>query len=295
VKEKESIAWHPSFGAALQLELDAYGDELEYRLEYPLTSEPLKVDVIVRKKSDQPLDKHIARLFRKVNIVEYKSPKDYLSVNVFYKSLAYVYLYKCLVQSQEISETVDIHEITLSLVCMNPPSKLIQHLEKREKMVNRYQNGIYYIKGMDIPIQLIIQSELNERESEYLILLSDRLTNKKSLHQAFIRYIYDNKSELYRLFFHAIYEANPELFAEVLEMQKLEHDPQTQKKIDELVRKFEWDKKWKEEGLKAGREEGRKEEKLAVALKLLAKGMSLRDVSEVTGLSVEKLKQIKND
>lgn len=70
-------------------------------------------------------------------------------------------------------------------------------------------------------------------------------------------------------------------------MQKLERDPQVQKKIDDLVRKFEWDKKWKAEG--------RKEEKLAVALKMLAKGMSIQDVSEVTGLSVEKLRQIKKD
>ncbi|PMB05721.1 hypothetical protein CEN49_17475 [Fischerella thermalis CCMEE 5273] len=186
---------------------------------------------------------------------------------------------------------------------MNRQLKLIQHLERWKKTITRYQDGIYYIKGMDIPIQLIIQSELTKQESEFLILLSDRLTDKKALHKVLLRYIHDNKSELYPPFFHAIYEANPSVFTEVLEMQKLEHDPQTQKKIDELVRKFKWDKKWKEEGMKEGMKEGikegikegRKEEKLAVALKLLAKGMSLRDVSEVTGLSVDKLKQIKND
>jgi hypothetical protein len=283
VKEKESIPWHPSFAAALQLELTAYSDRLEYLLEYPLTSEPLKVDVIIRKKSDQLLDKWIAHLFRRVNIVEYKSPKDYLSVNDFYKSVAYVYLYKCLAKQPEGDEPIDIHDTTLTLVCMNPPSKLMQHLEKQEKTIHRYHPGIYYIKGMDIPIQLIIQSQLPQREYQLMTLLSDRLTDKQALHTALNHYFRDNKSELYRLFFHAVYQANPDVFTEVLHMQRLERDPEIQKKIDDLVRKFEWDKKWKEEG------------KLAVALKLLAKGMPLHEVAEVTGLSIEKLKQIKGD
>ncbi|WP_449354429.1 hypothetical protein ACUL41_15190 [Virgibacillus natechei] len=75
-------------------------------------------------------------------------------------------------------------------------------------------------------------------------------------------------------------------------MQKLEHDPEVQRKIDELVRKFEWDKKWKKEGIEEGREEGESKAKLRIAINLLYKGMSLNGVAEVTGLPLDKLKEL---
>jgi predicted transposase/invertase (TIGR01784 family) len=140
---------------------------------------------------------------------------------------------------------------------------------------------------------------------------SSQLLNKQVLLHACNHSIRDNKSELYRLFFHAVYQANPDVFTEVLHMQRLERDPEVQKKIDDLVRTFEWDKKWKEEGLQEGLQrglqegleqgiekgikKGMKEGKLAVALKLLAKGMPLHEVAEVTGLSMEQLEQIRCD
>ena len=89
--------------------------------------------------------------------------------------------------------------------------------------------------------------------------------------------------------FHAIVRANPKLFAEVIQMmQKLEYDADTQKKIDEVVREFEWDKKWKEEG----KEEGSELAKVEIAKKLFEKGMSLRGIAEATGLSIETIKNL---
>jgi hypothetical protein len=49
---KEKIPWHPAFVQALQLELEDYADSLEFRAEYQLTSEPLRIDVVVVKKKD---------------------------------------------------------------------------------------------------------------------------------------------------------------------------------------------------------------------------------------------------
>ncbi|GHV20892.1 hypothetical protein FACS189494_05490 [Spirochaetia bacterium] len=44
------IAWHPAFIEAIQLELEQYKDILEFNPEHQLTSEPLKIDVLIIKK-----------------------------------------------------------------------------------------------------------------------------------------------------------------------------------------------------------------------------------------------------
>jgi hypothetical protein len=44
-------AWHPAFLEAIKQELGQYGDLLEYTPEYQLTREPLRIDVIIVKKS----------------------------------------------------------------------------------------------------------------------------------------------------------------------------------------------------------------------------------------------------
>jgi hypothetical protein len=42
------------------------------------------------------IEKNIARIFRHINILEYKSPEDYFSVYDFFKVLSYVFLYASL-------------------------------------------------------------------------------------------------------------------------------------------------------------------------------------------------------
>jgi hypothetical protein len=46
------IAWHPAFVEALQMELEAYQDALEFDPEHPLTSEPLEIDCVVMYPSN---------------------------------------------------------------------------------------------------------------------------------------------------------------------------------------------------------------------------------------------------
>ncbi len=46
------------------------------------------------------------------------------------------------------------------------------------------------------------------------------------------------------------------------------------------------------EGEAKGRAEGRNEEKLAIARKMLAKGISVEDVSDMTGLTPDEIKKI---
>ena len=50
---------------------------------------------------------------------------------------------------------------------------------------------------------------------------------------------------------------------------------------------------WKAQGLREGREEGIKQEKLNTAKKLLQKGMTLSEVAEITGLSPAEIEGIR--
>ena len=55
-----------------------------------LSKKPLQIDELVIKVHDnEKIQKNIGRIFRKHNIVEYKSPEDYLTINDFYKVYGY--------------------------------------------------------------------------------------------------------------------------------------------------------------------------------------------------------------
>ena len=63
--ELSRIPWHSAFVEALQLELEAYQDALEFFPEYQLTAEPLRIDcVVIKKAKDAVITKNIAAIFR---------------------------------------------------------------------------------------------------------------------------------------------------------------------------------------------------------------------------------------
>jgi hypothetical protein len=95
--EKKAITWHTAFFDAIRLELYPYRDVLSFEFEHSLTSEPLGIDVvIVKKEPGAVIEKPIGAIFRAVNVVEYKSPGDYLSIEDFHKVGAYARLYSAL-------------------------------------------------------------------------------------------------------------------------------------------------------------------------------------------------------
>jgi hypothetical protein len=169
-KEDTRIAWHPALVAALQLELEQYKDALQFIPEYNLTTEPLRIDIVIIKKSkDVTIDKNIAAIFRTDNLVEYKSPEDYVSVEDFYKTYGYACLYAYL-------NNVPITEITISFIENHYPRDLLAHLkEVRGYQVEEKAPGIYTITGDIIPIQIIDSRELSADENLWLKDLNNTL------------------------------------------------------------------------------------------------------------------------
>ena len=164
------IAWHPAFVEAIQLELEVYKNFLEFRTEYQLTTEPLRIDcIIIKKASDIEIEKNIAVIFRDVNLLEYKSPDDYVSVTDFYK----VYGYACLFSSME---NVPITKITISFIESRYPKGLLEHLKNiRGYKVEKTSPGIYTVNGDILPIQVIDSRQLSADENLWLKYLSNRL------------------------------------------------------------------------------------------------------------------------
>ena len=84
VNKKHILQWHPAFYAGIQIEFEAEVDKLTFIREYPLATKPILIDVvIVKKNTEEKLEKNIGRIFRKHNIVEYRKHRR----NELYKSV----------------------------------------------------------------------------------------------------------------------------------------------------------------------------------------------------------------
>lgn len=159
---EKNLQWHPAFYAGIQIELKDEADNLIFENEHQLGTKPFGIDVlIIKKESKSPIQKNIGRIFRKHNIVEYKSPTDYLSIDDFYKVYGYTCFYKADV---ERVDSISIEEVTISLVCKKYPRKLIQHLKEiRNYEIEKSGSGIYYVIGDKIPIQIIVTKICREK------------------------------------------------------------------------------------------------------------------------------------
>jgi len=169
-EENSKIPWHPAFIEALQLELEDYKDVLEFHSELQLTTEPLRIDcVVIKKKKEVKIKKNIGRIFRTWNLMEYKSPDDYVSVNDYYKVYGYACIYTYL-------NEIPITDLTITFVESRYPRELIKHLKNvRGYIVAKTGSGVYNVKGDVIPIQIINNRQLSKEDNIWLKNLSNSL------------------------------------------------------------------------------------------------------------------------
>ena len=158
-KKSKKLQWHPAFCSALRLELLEDAENLEFTDEFQLTEKPLQIDcTVVKVKKDCKIKNEIGKIFRKHNIFEYKSPKDELNIDTFYKAVAYACLYKVL--PNHVDE-IPAEEITITLIRDRKPVKLMHELEKSGYECKKETVGIYYVSGVMFPVQIIASSELD--------------------------------------------------------------------------------------------------------------------------------------
>ncbi len=215
-KEKQLLQWHMGFFAGIQIELADYGKYLEFENEHQIGKKPKSIDVLIIKKDiDRPINKNIGKIFRKYNILEYKSPTDYLSINDFYK----VYGYACFFKSDTIkADEIKIEELTITFVCHKYPKKLLKHLKRHGYPIECIERGIYYIKDEKLPIQLILTSRLSEKENMWLKSLTNTLKDKDAARKLLTEYEKHKTDSRYEAVMDLVVRANKELFQEVNRM-----------------------------------------------------------------------------
>lgn len=276
---EELLQWHSAFYAGIQIELEAEEQYLQFENEHMLSSKPMQLDVLIIKKSkSRQIEKNIGRIFRTYNIVEYKSPKDYLSVDDFYK----VYGYACFYKS-DTGKTDEIknEEITISFVCRREPRKLMTYLEKKQgRSIRKVEGGIYYISDALFQIQLIVQKQLTEENNLWLKSLTDDLRSRQETERLLRVYKKHEKDNLYQAIMNVIVRANEERFKVNNMCEALDEILEYHFK-GKLEAGFQ---QGREEGMKVGLEEGRAEGRtqslLSQIAKKIAKGKSVVQIAD---------------
>lgn len=264
--DNQILQWHPAFFAGIQIELERETDNLIFESEHQLGTKPKEIDVlIIKKECDIPIQKNIGKIFRKHNIIEYKGPNDYMSIDDFYK----VYGYACFYKADEgTTNSIKIEEITISLVCHTYPYKLMRHMtEDRKYRVDNVDDGIYYINGDKIPIQIILTKELSEKNNLWLKSLTNNLIEPAQVERLIKEYEKKKENKLYESVMDIIVRANKEKFQEVKTMCEALEELMK----DELEAKME---EGKELGEKLGKELGKELALLNLICKKLKKGKS---------------------
>ena len=168
----DRTSWHPAFAQAIENELEDNRDALTFETEHQLTTEPLRIDVlIIKKKKNVVLKKNIAQVFREFNIVEYKSPEDHVTIEDYHKTHCYGRLYAAL-------NKVDINTVSVTVVVNRYPRKLLAFL-RNQYTVQNVQQGIYLVKGDTTPTQVLVSEELPEEDNFWLTNLRNDLTEEQ--------------------------------------------------------------------------------------------------------------------
>ena len=187
-KPKKYANYHEAAFSAFGYRLREYvkNGDISLEDEHPLSKRPPKIDIIVLKKDkDVDIETSWGKIFRKHNIIEYKSPiESKLSLSVFYKVVfGYVGLYAS-------QENVKFTDMSVTIVCFNKPETLFETLKTEfDYKVLRKSKGIYYIspKGINtsksLAIQFIVSSELSDVDLVLKALKSkiDEATARKVL------------------------------------------------------------------------------------------------------------------
>ena len=174
-EETGRTRFHYGFYAAMEVFYDLANIPLTYEQEVELGKDPVRLDfLVIKKDTDIVLDDPIGEFFKQVNIFEYKSPEDGLSIDDFYKVQAYGLLYKGF--GRKVNE-LPIENITLTIVRHTYPKDMMKMLQNSDIIISNVHSGIYRFEGkLSIPVQLVISSQLPSGEYEGLRLLAKGAT-----------------------------------------------------------------------------------------------------------------------
>lgn len=179
IPEAVNIQWHPGFYGAAELEFISNKGDLEFQREFNLSKEPIRMDLLIIKKlSNIRIKNEIGHIFRKFNVVEFKSPDDALSIDDYYKTVGYACLYKGL------GETVDqipANELTISIFRESYPREMFEAMKNLGLEIKERYPGIYYISGKQalFDTQVVVTKQLDGETHRTLRVLSKHVNEEE--------------------------------------------------------------------------------------------------------------------
>jgi hypothetical protein len=204
--------------------------------------------VIVKKEADLVIEKNIAQVFKRVNILEYKSPEDYFSVYDFYKVLSYAYLYAALNKTYT-------RDMTVSVIETRHPRELFTYFEGENCTVAETSAGVYVVTGYPVAIQVIESKKLPLEENLWLKGLSNDLNAETAgtiLEESRKR---EREAEL-GAYIYALLSANAKTIREVLDMA--DGEVTLEEVLEEAGLTAKWEKRGEARGVAIGETRGEK-------------------------------------
>ena len=265
---KGKIYWHGAFYVVAEAELIDYKDQIQIENEHLLSKEALQVDVLVIKKDPSlQIKKNIGRIFKSVNLLEYKSPVDTLTINDYHKVNGYGFLYAAF-------NDVDVRDMTLTFVVHSLTTKLKQCLtNSRGFSVTESEEGIWLIEGDTFTTQIIEQSRLSKNENLFLRNLQHDIQREdiSQLIKAFSEQgILTSKNR----YLQVIASIRPEEYKEAINMDS--YSPDLDRVLHEFIQERGIDIQWATQ----------------IAKKMLRIGEPLEKIALITDLKIETIKSL---
>ncbi len=269
------IQWHAAFCAAAELELSENRAELDFQREYNLSKKPLQIDLlVVEKRTDVFIKSEFGRIFRWHNIIEYKSPGDELSIDDFFKTIGYACIYKGL--GEKVNQ-IPFDQLTVSLVREGKPRELFETLRRSDFEVKKEFDGIYYVKGFFLPVQIVVTRELDrgmDGKNLSLRILS-RSVSEEDVHK-FIEMAQKFTSQGDRANVDAILQVSVSANYELYEEMK-RRDPIMCEAMKRLMK----------DEMREAQQDGEMKGKKEMALSLASMGISVEKIAEAAKVSLE--------
>lgn len=205
---KQRVNWHEAASCAIQIDLRDYNHMLEFLTEYPLGKNGnYRIDLLLIKKlSNQPIHKNIAKIFNIFNLFEIKGLGSSVSTDCYYKTISYACF--LIEQSGRTGEYVNT-DISLSFLCLHYPQKLIKHLaKKRHLKVEKFAPGVYHIIKEIFNVQIIVTRELSPDDSLYLRCLTDNLSDAALIDRLADDYNSHKEQDIYMRYLNQVTTAN---------------------------------------------------------------------------------------
>ncbi len=230
--------WHAGFEALLRIETYKYADHVHISTEEEIGEvSPRTNFVILVEDKKVKWEKAIFRIFRKINILEYKNPYDALNRRVLRKVCGYANLY---IGVAEHKEDRPEDQVTISIFRAVKNPELFKEMEEDGTLVSDEVPGIYHVKGYtNLPFQIIITGELEGEEYAAYRVLTDRADEADV--ERIIAGIGHEKDdalrEHYRVLLQLVIEKNPQ-FIEMMRRDEAMEDVLMEivkDKIDEKV------------------------------------------------------------